>query len=134
MADTVVVGFIRSAEGQAALAAAVAESRLRNATLVVVHSAKGGGHEHADEVIAEREALESAVSALRADGLEVQVRDLVRGQEPADDLIDVADTEGASLIVIGLRRRSAVGKLIMGSNSQRILLEANCPVLAVKAE
>jgi nucleotide-binding universal stress UspA family protein len=58
----------------------------------------------------------------------------VRGQEAPDDLLQVADETGAELIVIGLRKRTPVGKLIMGSNAQRILLEARCPVLAVKAE
>jgi nucleotide-binding universal stress UspA family protein len=61
------------------------------------------------------------------------VRDLVRGNDPAVDLIEVADKENAALIVIGLRRRSPVGKLLMGSNAQEILLRAPCPVLAVKA-
>ena len=52
----------------------------------------------------------------------------------AEDLIAVAEEVGADFIVIGLRRRTAVGKLILGSNAQRVLLEATCPVLAVKAE
>ena len=62
------------------------------------------------------------------------MRSLVRGNEPSVDLIEVAEEVNADFIVIGLRRRSPVGKLILGSNAQRILLEAPCPVLAVKAE
>ena len=57
----------------------------------------------------------------------------MRGLDPAEDLINVAEEVSADLIVIGLRRRSPVGKLILGTNAQRILLDAPCPVLAVKA-
>ena len=60
------------------------------------------------------------------------MRQLVRGFEPAEDLISIAEDSDAELIVIGLRRRTPVGKLILGSNAQRILLDAPCPVLAVK--
>ena len=60
------------------------------------------------------------------------MRQLVRGFEPAEDLISIAEASDAELIVIGLRRRTPVGKLILGSNAQRILLDAHCPVLAVK--
>ena len=67
-------------------------------------------------------------------GIENEVRQLVRGNEPAEDLIAVAEEEHAAFIVIGLRRRTPVGKLILGSNAQRILLDATCPVLAVKAD
>jgi nucleotide-binding universal stress UspA family protein len=62
-----------------------------------------------------------------------EIRQLVRGMDPADDLIQVAADVQADFIVIGLRRRSPVGKLILGSNAQRILLDASCPVLAVKS-
>ena len=67
-------------------------------------------------------------------GIDHDVRQLVRGKEPAEDLIAVAAEVDASVIVIGLRRRTPVGKLILGSHAQRILLEAPCPVLAVKAD
>jgi len=63
-----------------------------------------------------------------------ELRQLVRGLDPAEDLVAVAEQVKAEFIVIGLRRRSPVGKLILGSNAQRILLDAPCPVLAVKAE
>ena len=67
-------------------------------------------------------------------GVEHDIRQLVRGFEPAEDLISIAEANGAELLVIGLRRRSPVGKLILGSNAQRVLLDAPCPVLAVKAQ
>jgi nucleotide-binding universal stress UspA family protein len=66
-------------------------------------------------------------------GVEHEVRQLVRGLDPAEDLLGIVEEVKAELIVIGLRRRSPVGKLILGSNAQRVLLDAACPVLAVKA-
>ncbi|MEI6374038.1 MAG: universal stress protein [Actinomycetes bacterium] len=134
MTETVVVGFIRSPEGQAAVTSAVEEVRRRSGRLVVVHSARGGDHESTEQTLADDEALEELEGQLKSEGIEFAVRALVRGKEPADDLIEIAESESAVLIVIGLRRRSAVGKLLLGSNSQRILLDANCPVLAVKAD
>ena len=53
-------------------------------------------------------------------------------RDVADQVLAVADEVDAALIVVGLRRRTPVGKLIMGSVAQRILLGAHCPVLAVK--
>lgn len=133
MSDSVVVGWIGTPEGQAAIDAAVEETRRRQGRLIVVHSAKGGD-EDAETVIRTRDALAALEERLTGEGLEVTVRDFIRGNEPADDLIEVADKENAALIVIGLRRRSPVGKLLMGSNAQNILLRADCPVLAVKAK
>ena len=98
-----------------------------------MHSSRGGG-EDAATVVANRDALAALEARLKSEGLETTVRDYVRGNDPADDLIEVAEKEGAALIVIGLRRRSPVGKLLMGSNAQEILLQADCPVLAVKAK
>ncbi|UOY02360.1 universal stress protein [Blastococcus sp. PRF04-17] len=133
MSDSVVVGWIDTAEGQAAVEAAVEEVRRRKGRLVIVHSSRGGD-EDAATVVRTRDALAELEARLGAEGLEVTVRDYVRGNDPAEDLMDVAEKDGAALIVIGLRRRSPVGKLLMGSNAQEILLRAECPVLAVKAK
>lgn len=54
------------------------------------------------------------------------------GPRGVADLVEVAEEAGAEFIVIGLRRRTPVGKLILGSNAQPVLLDADCPVLAVK--
>lgn len=56
-----------------------------------------------------------------------------RSDDAPDELLDSAQEHSATLIVIGIRSRSRVGKFFLGSNAQRIILGANVPVLAVKA-
>jgi nucleotide-binding universal stress UspA family protein len=128
----VVVGYVPKPEGEAAVEQGIAEAKLRGSRLVVVNSHRGG-REFDGEASARAEGDLSALETkLQASGLEYDVRQLVRGFEPAEDLIGIAEDCDAELIVIGLRRRTPVGKLILGSNAQRILLDAPCPVLAVK--
>ncbi|MDO5503043.1 MAG: universal stress protein [Actinomycetia bacterium] len=130
---SIVVGFVPTPEGRAALDAAKAEAKERKEQLIVVHSFKGGtSFSEEDSRTAESEA-EAIRRELRDEGIDFDIRTLVRGNDPTDDLIETAEKQGASLIVIGLRRRTPIGKLVLGSNAQRILLEAECPVLSVKA-
>jgi nucleotide-binding universal stress UspA family protein len=131
---TIVVGYVPKPEGHAALRRAVEEALLRNARLVVVNSHRGGREFDNDDAIESEEDLESIRTELRDAGVDHDIRQLVRGMDPADDLVNVATDVDAEFIVIGLRRRSPVGKLILGSNAQRVLLDAPCPVLAVKAD
>jgi len=131
---TIVVGYVPKPEGHAALRRAAEEARLRNAKLVVVNSHRGGREFDRDDAVESEEDLEAIRAELRDAGVEHDIRQLVRGMDPADDLVNVANEVGAEFIVIGLRRRSPVGKLILGSNAQRVLLDAPCPVLAVKAD
>jgi len=120
-------------EGHAALRRASDEARLRGVLLVVVMSRRGGREDRSYDPAQDEKALELVRAQLAEAGLEHDVRHLVRGREPAEDLLDVAAEVGAALLVIGMRKRTPVGKLLMGSNAQRILLEAEVPVLAVKA-
>ncbi len=129
----VVVGYVPKPEGKAALRFAAEEAKLRNASLVVVNSHRGGREFDREDAIDSKSQLEEVRNQLTNAGVEHEVRQLVRGLDPAEDLMSVAAEVGAEVIVIGLRRRSPVGKLILGSNAQRILLDAPCPVLAVKA-
>jgi nucleotide-binding universal stress UspA family protein len=126
----IVVGYLATQEGRAALETAAEEAQRRNERLVVVVSGRG------DETDEQRGELDVALDGVRAEldarGVAHEVRVLTRGRDVAEDLIGTAEEVRAALIVIGLRRRSPIGKLILGANAQRILLDAPCPVLAVK--
>ena len=125
---SIVVGYVPKPEGRAALERAVEEARLRAASLVVVTSRRSAqeGTPAAEEEMAEVSAV------LVESGVEFDLRPLVSVFDPAEDLIRTATEVDAQLLVIGLRRRSPVGKLVLGSNAQRILLDSPCSVLAVK--
>lgn len=130
----IVVGYIPTREGRAALSWAAAECLLRRSNLIVINSQRGGSAFDGEEAQRFEQELRRVSTDLEAAGITSEVRQLVRGREPSEDLVAVAEEEKADVIVIGLRRRTPVGKLILGSNAQRILLDASCPVLAVKAE
>lgn len=130
---SIIVGYIPTREGRAALGAARNEALLRKSKLIVVNSHRGGRDYDAAEAQRFEDELAKVQQELDEAGVEHEVRALVRGNEPAEDLIEVADESDGQVIVIGLRRRTPIGKLILGSNAQRILLESVCPVLAVKA-
>ncbi len=130
---SVIVGYVPTKEGRAALRRAAEESQLRQTRLIVVNSHRGGREFDAEEAGRFEDELAAIQGQLDGAGVHHEVRALVRGNEPSEDLIAVAEETDADFIVIGLRRRTPVGKLILGSNAQRILLDAPCPVLAVKA-
>jgi nucleotide-binding universal stress UspA family protein len=128
-----VAGFIRSPEGLAALQRAIEEAQLRSAELLVVHSAKGEGPLYErDDVVEYREEFERIESQLSEMGVKHRRIELARGNSPSEDLLQVAKDEDVDLIVLGIRRRSPVGKMVLGSNAQDVLLKADCAVLAVK--
>jgi nucleotide-binding universal stress UspA family protein len=130
---TVVLGYVPKPEGEAALATSISEARLRQADLVVVgaHRAHHGDTQARDRLQAELDDVRTRVEEA---GVVVDVRHPESGLEAAEDLLNIAEEVGAELVVIGLRRRTPVGKLILGSSAQRILLDAHCPVLAVKSD
>ncbi len=130
---TIVVGYVPKPEGKAAVRRGVAEAKLRGSRLVVVSSARGGRDFESEDAVQAEQDMDDVREHLDQSGVQFEVRQLVRGMEVAEDVIAVAEESGAELIVIGLRRRSPVGKLILGSNAQSILLDAPCAVLAVKA-
>jgi nucleotide-binding universal stress UspA family protein len=127
--EAIVVGWTPDPYGRAAVSAGVREAQLRGHRLVVVNATRG------DALVDERYAADSQRAALEselaASGVPHEIRQTM-GADVADQVLEVAVEVAAGLVVIGLRRRTPVGKLLLGSVAQRILLGADCPVLAVK--
>jgi len=117
----VVVGVLSTPEGMRALDAAVTEAARRATPLVLVPGRVG-------------EPVEPGFEAAEAAGVEARLAPASEEIEFAARLVEAAERTVADVVVIGLRRRSPVGKLILGAGAQRILLDAPCPVLAVKPE
>lgn len=128
---TVLVGYVRTPEGEAALETGFAEARLRGTDVVVVNSPRRGAPVD-PEMISEQQTQRILERAKAAD-VAAEVRQPLHDDDLPGTLEALVRETGAELVVIGIRHRSPVGKLILGSDAQRILLDASVPVLAVKA-
>jgi nucleotide-binding universal stress UspA family protein len=129
----IVVGFIDTPEGHAAVDAAVTEARLRGGDLVVVNSMRGGTREDGATYVATADAFDKLTASLDDSDVAYETHEFVRGNSPAQDIIDAVESTAAGMIVIGIRERSATGKLLLGSNALDILHDSPVPVLCVKA-
>ena len=69
---------------------------------------------------------------LRETGLELDLRIVPQRDDPADDILDAIDETRPDLVVLGIRRRTPIGKILLGSTSQRVVMESIAPVTLVK--
>lgn len=128
---TILVAYVPRPEGQAALKKGIEMAKSQNETLLVVNTSPGGSKENAS--FADVQDYERVEEILANCGLETELKQFVRGRTAVEEIDELVQTRRISMLVIGLRKRSAVGKLIMGSVAQELLLTVSCPVLAVKA-
>ena len=125
----IVVGYSADAFGRAALEHGIAEAKLRDTTLRVVNSTSGAAY--VDSHFAQSGEVHDIEERLANCGVKYELTQPV-GVDTAEELLKAMDRADAELLVIGIRHRSPVGKLVMGSDAQRLLLELDVPVLAVK--
>ena len=126
----IVTGYIPTPEGVAAVDYAIAQAKTSGATLTVVNTGKDG--DYSSPVFASGQDLDALAAQLEAEGVTHQIVQPTDGSPAAASILAAAVEADADLIVIGIRRRSPVGKLITGSTAQAVLLGADCPVVAVK--
>ena len=125
----IVVGYTADVFGRSALEHGVAEARRRDARLLVVNSTAGDAY--VDKRFARSTEVEDVEELLVRAGVEFELRQPV-GVDATEELLAAMDHSDAELLVIGIRHRNPVGKLLLGSVAQRLILECPKPVLAVK--
>jgi len=127
----IVVGYTPTALGRAAVREAVVEAKRRQARVHVVNTSRGDAY--VDHNLAESDQLADLDRWLEESDVPHDVVQHVGRAEPAEEILRAVEETRAALVVIGVRRRTAVAKFLLGSTAQRVLLEAPCPVLAVKS-
>ena len=128
---TILVAYVPRPEGQAALDKGIEVAQRRNEHLIVVNASPGGKKE--DPSFADVQDFERVQKLLADTGLNAELKQYVRGNSAVEEIEAMVESLQVSLLIIGLRKRSPVGKLIMGSVAQELLLSVSCPVLAVKS-
>lgn len=129
---TIVVGWVPKPEGDAALERALAEAQVWGEDVLVVNASSGSSY--ADPTYATAAQLKDLRERLASSGVAHEVRQELRGRQPSDEVVSAAEERDASMVVIGLRHRTSVGKFLLGSSAQEILMGVRCPVLCVPAE
>lgn len=127
---SIILAYSVNTSADAALTYALEEARLRSCPLVVVNSSRGGAQ--GDPNFASEEMLSALRQRAEQAGVSIMIEQPVRGKDADDEVLEAAERHNAQAIVIGTRRRSAMGKFILGSTAQRIIMEADIPVTAVK--
>ncbi|WP_251153183.1 universal stress protein [Cellulosimicrobium sp. Marseille-Q4280] len=124
---TVLVAYNDSPQGEAALHAAIAEAERRGAPLAVLVLTPQ------DPEAGVPAGLAHQLDALPAGIERPEVTYRSEHVDPADAIVEEAERTHPELVVIGARKRSPVGKFLLGSTTQRVLLDSPAPVLVIKA-
>jgi nucleotide-binding universal stress UspA family protein len=128
---TILVAYVPRPEGEVALQKGIEIAKRRNEHLLVVNASPGGTRE--DASLADVQDFERVQRVLTASGASAELKQLVRGKTAVEEIEELVETLPISLLIIGLRKRTAVGKLIMGSVAHDLLMSVSCPILSVKA-
>jgi nucleotide-binding universal stress UspA family protein len=128
----IIVGYDMTDPAEKAFNTAFEYAKGMQAKLILVASLVGGTKENVEEINAFEKGLRIAHQKATQSGIGCEKHLLMRGNAPGEDLVLYARENKADLIVIGVKKRSKVGKLMFGSTAQYVILESDCPVLAVK--
>ncbi|ROQ90981.1 nucleotide-binding universal stress UspA family protein [Desulfosoma caldarium] len=128
----IVVGYDGTRTAKEAVNVALFHARHFHAEVHVVWSLEGGHGTTAEQVDEARDGLQYVENLFREAQIPCQTHLLIRGLSAGEDLVRFAEEQKCLEIIVGVRRRSQVGKLIFGSTARYVILNASCPVVSVR--
>jgi nucleotide-binding universal stress UspA family protein len=128
----ILVGYDGTNAAKEAIAVAEQHARVFGATIILANSMVGGPEVPRKDFETAENVLEQAKNSLLDKKLACKTIMSVRGLEAGEDLVQLAAERQVDEVIIGVRRRSKVGKIIFGSTAQYVVLNAPCPVVTVK--
>jgi nucleotide-binding universal stress UspA family protein len=128
----ILVGYDRSNSANDALELAKDHAMAFDANVHVVTSMVGTHNNQYDDLQRAELGLEYAKALLEENTIKCETHLLIRGLLPGEDLVQFAEDNQINEIIVGVRRRSKVSKLLMGSTAQHVILNAPCPVVSIK--
>jgi len=128
----IMVCYDGSEAAQSGLKQAIKHAKSFNGEILLVESLIGGKELDPKETQESEEKLDAAKKIVEQENIKCERHLLIRGMAPGDDLVDFSDENSVDEIIIGIKKKSKVGKILFGSTAQQIILEAKCPVLSVK--
>jgi len=127
----ILVGYEESKVAEEALKEALKQARAFNADLFIVAVLEQSRELQKDDIEAVEDKLEKLKRSHNINDLVCETSATVSFQSPGEYLVEFAQDNNIDEIVIGVKRRSKVGKLVFGSNAQFVILSAPCPVITV---
>ena len=128
----ILVAYDGTRESKEAARVATRHAKAFNARIILAYSMVGGPEIPKKEFEKAEKELQLQEIALKEEGLECESLLSVRGMEIGEDILKIAEEKRAEEIVIGIQRKSKVGKLLFGSTAQFIIMNAACPVVTVR--
>ena len=128
----ILVGYDRSNSGKEALKLAKNHALALKGEVEVITSMQKGTEKDQEDMDQAERGLEYAEALFKENNIPCKTHLLIRGLTPGEDLVEFAKENNIDEIVVGVKRRSKVGKLLMGSTAQYVILNAHCPVVTVK--
>lgn len=129
----ILVAYVGGLEvDNAVLDVAKKHAKAFNATLYIASSMERVSEKERTDLDKTEKQLAYVKETLDAAGIPCETHILVRGLTPGEDIVEFANDKKVDEIIIGIEKKSKVGKLLFGSNAQYIILQSSCPVVSVK--